>query len=66
MSEKEQGWLITVAGFNNNYNPPQTMVSGRIELPEGETPGDWFLTKPKCYHRFEFIPHALVAFCKVK
>ena len=37
MSEKKQRWLVTVAGFNRNYNPPQTMVSRRIELPEDET-----------------------------
>lgn len=66
MPKKRQKWLVTVAGYSNGYTPPNTMVSVEIELPEDETPGDWFLTRPKCYHRFKFTPHALINFCKVK
>ncbi len=66
MPKKKQKWLVTVAGFNSGYNPPATEVSRVISLSEDETPGDWFLTRPKCYHRFEFTPHALLNCCKVK
>jgi len=58
-------WLVSVAGHDYYYLPPHETVSVAIELPDGETPIDWFLNKPEVYYRFEFIPHTLLNFWEI-
>lgn len=63
---KKQKWLVTVIGFSNYYNPPDTTTSVVIELKKGVTPIDWFQTGPKVYNRFEFVPDALLNFWPIE
>lgn len=62
----EKKWLVTVEGIDHHYNPAAARVSKVITLPENETPVEWFLSKPTCYYRFEFVPVALIGFWEVK
>lgn len=57
-------WLITISGVGP-FNKEDKVVSRQLELPEEETPVDWFLTYPSL-NGGDFKVMALLNFWKIE
>jgi len=58
-------WLVSVAGYDWCFDQLNETVSIAIELPNGETPVGWFISKPEVSNRFGFTPHTLLNFWEI-
>lgn len=66
-------WLVTVAGYDSFCRSPETQASKVVELDNGVTVPQWFVSNRKkskggqeiFYGRFNFVPEVLLGFWPV-
>ena len=63
--DNKKFWLISIAGSDWCFDQQDETISIAIELLNGKTPIDWFVSKPEVHNRFGFVPHTLLSFWEI-